>query len=505
MIRSLRWRILVGTSLASGIILAVIGVVLYSSMRSSLIAEFDGSALVQARALAGMTEERHGHLKFDADGVPPLFSTQSHPQYFELRTEDGKTIAKSQSLGGGQLTLRSPETSAGELPQYENLKLPDGHAGRGVVIRFTPAAENEDEAGNAASALKPMSAVVVFAKETAPLSATLSRLGRLLATVFGLAIVLSGCVLWAVVAGATRPLRKLANDIDAIRPDDLSLRVASEHVPSELRPVVERLNELLARLEHAFVREKAFASDVAHELRTPIAGLHTTLEVCRSRPRNPAEYELAIDKCLKMSEGIGSMIRTLLLMGRADAGQLVAERSTVDLAELLEKCWASFSHRAAARSIRVEMEIDSGTIEADLEKLMLIVNNLFDNAVSYVDERGTIRVIGKRNRNDLLLSITNTGSTISPEQIPLLVERFWRGDSARAATGLHCGLGLSLCQRVAPLIGGALSVTSQGGIFSACISLSNVFRAGAEQAASPGGSESGTSRLAASASPTLLR
>jgi signal transduction histidine kinase len=310
------------------------------------------------------------------------------------------------------------------------------------------------------------------------LDETLARLRRLLAMVFGMAIVVSGGVLSAVVAHSTRPLRRLAGDIDSIRADDLSLRVVADSVPSELRPVVDRLNELLARLDRAFARERAFTADVAHELRTPIAGLHTTLEVCRSRPRSTADYETAIDKCLRMSEGIGSMIRTLLLMGRADAGQLVADRSDVELVALLEGCWAPFAHRATAKSAVVECDIKTVRLETDVEKLKMLVNNLLDNAVSYVDEAGRIEIAGKLDGPSVVISISNTGSTIAPDQIPLLTERFWRGDSSRSATGLHCGLGLTLCDRLVGLIGGRLAFSSINGVFTAVVRLTQPGAAG---------------------------
>ena len=84
--------------------------------------------------------------------------------------------------------------------------------------------------------------------------------------------------------------------------------------------VVGRLNDLLARLEAAMSREKSFTADVAHELRTPLAGLSSTLEVCASRPRESAEYQHVVARCLTITRGLESMVNNLLLLARELAG-----------------------------------------------------------------------------------------------------------------------------------------------------------------------------------------
>lgn len=467
MIRSLRWRMLIGSSIATSAILGALGVALYASMRSALTSEFDSASLAQAHALAGMTELKHGGLRFDSEQPLPQFAQKENPEYFEIRLDDGRFVARSASLGVGHLSLSGPLNQT----VYQSITLPDGKPGRGIALRFTPHGEQDEEAEDGASGRPPQSAVVLFARETRELNETLRYLRSLLATLFGLAIVVSGAVLFAVVAGAMRPVRRLAAEIEAFPETELSRRLSSRHVPVELASVVDRLNGLLARLEDAFVRERSFSADVAHELRTPIAGLHTTLEVCRSRPRDVAAYEATIDRCLKISDGIRSMVRTLLLLARADSGQLGTESSTVDIAALTKDCWMPFAKRAADRGVRVESDLEVVVIDADLEKLKMILNNLIDNAISYVDDCGTIQFQAQRAGDELLLRVANTGSSITPAQLPHLTERFWRGDESRSDTGLHCGLGLSLCNRLAILIGGRLRIDSKDGLFTATLTL----------------------------------
>ncbi|MGA2443339.1 MAG: ATP-binding protein, partial [Tepidisphaeraceae bacterium] len=274
-----------------------------------------------------------------------------------------------------------------------------------------------------------------------------------------LAVVVCGAVLVWIVGRAVRPVERIAADIDQLRENDLSVRLRSGEAPTELAPVIDKLNGLLSRLESAFAREKAFAADVAHELRTPLAALLTTFEVCRSRPRDESAYVAAIDKCRDVAQRMQAMVETLLVLARADAGQLSLKFQNADAADLLDVGWALFAPRAQARGLQLQWQVPGPIfIETDPERLLIILQNLFDNAVSYANDAGTLRVSARLDSDRLLIEVANTGSLIPPGDADQLFERFWRGDQARADTGVHCGLGLALCQRLARLLNGHIEV-----------------------------------------------
>src|SRR5262249_6299830 len=148
------------------------------------------------------------------------------------------------------------------------------------------------------------------------------------------AMLLSGGALWWAVSRATRPVRRLAEQIGELRETDLSA-LDARGLPTELVPVVDRLNALLLRVGEAFTPERGVSADVAHELRTPLAGLLATLEVCRSRPRDSEGYETAIDKSLKMLSLMQGLVENLLLLARAEGGQLTLRVMEVDMGELM--------------------------------------------------------------------------------------------------------------------------------------------------------------------------
>jgi two-component system sensor histidine kinase QseC len=425
-------------------------------MRQSAESDFNLALLAKFRAVAS-TAEQHG-VKIIFDFAPeqmPQFITSDHPDYFQAWI-DPEIVIRSPSMK--QHDLPRPLLSSGAA--YQDLVLPDGRPGRAVSTSFVTTIEY-----NAGTEIpkneKARLIILSVATETAGLNRTLGDLGWLLVGLCSLAVVVSGIVLFWVVGRAVRPVERIASDIDHLRESDLSTRLRSNDVPLELQPVVEKLNGLLSRLESAFSREKAFTADVAHELRTPLSALLTTFEVCRSRPREEADYTSAIDKCRSVAQQMQAMVETLLMLARAEAGQLSLKLQSIDVVDLLDDCWALFSLRAESRRLNVQWQT-SGPIPivTDSEKLRIILHNLFDNAVSYADEAGALRVSAKVIAGEFHLEVANTGSRVGPEQATHLFERFWRGDQARTNVGIHCGLGLSLCQRLTRLSKGNIEVQS---------------------------------------------
>jgi heavy metal sensor kinase len=456
MIRSLRFRLLLQTSLAAVIVLGSLGFALYFFVQRSVNANFNQALLTEARGVAATAEQHGDKIVFDyAPDELPKFTTTDHPDYFEAWI-DPDVIIRSPSLGDGSL----PRPANVNDTLYRDIPLPDGRPGRMLAMSFTTTIEPNAE-GNSSEADSSRLILLTVATDTLQLHGSLTSFFWLVTGLCGLAIVVSGAILFLVVGRAVRPVERLAADIDQLRENDLSNRLEAPDVPTELQPVVEKLNGLLQRLDDAFQREKSFTAEVAHELRSPLAALLATFDVCRSRPRDEPAYIAAIDKCREVSRQMQAMVETLLILARADAGQLTLSVKSLDFADLLDDSWALFLPRAQNRGLTIQWNVPSSIpIDSDPEKLRIVLHNVFDNAVSYADDGGTIRVTAQARSGELLLEVANTGSTIAPEKTGQLFDRFWRGDQARAQTGLHCGLGLSLCQRLSRLLHGQIEIES---------------------------------------------
>jgi heavy metal sensor kinase len=330
-------------------------------------------------------------------------------------------------------------------------------------MSFTTTIESNAES-NSSNATGPRVVILTVATDTIALQQSLKNFLGILIGLCCLAIVASGAVLVWVVGRGVRPVERLAGAIERLQENDLSVRLQAPDVPTELEPVVDKLNGLLSRLDGAFAREKSFTADVAHELRTPLSALLTTFEVCRSRPRDESVYIAAIDKSRDVARGMQAMVETLLILTRADAGQLSLTVQNTDVAALLEDCWALFEPQAKSRNLHIEWQVPALVfIDTDPEKLRIILHNIFDNAVSYANDAGKVRVTAEVKQERLVIEIANTGSKIPADRTAQLFDRFWRGDQARTETGVHCGLGLSLCQRLSRLLNGQIEIQSTPG------------------------------------------
>jgi two-component system heavy metal sensor histidine kinase CusS len=225
------------------------------------------------------------------------------------------------------------------------------------------------------------------------------------------------------------------------------------------------LNDLLGRLDDTLSRERAFSANVAHELRTPLAGLRSTIEVALAKPRESAEYQQVLDTCLEICQQTAAITDNLLALARLDAGHCEVHREPVQLLHLLHETWAPLAGRAELQSLTVDWQLQQVTLITDPSLLRLVLGNLFDNAVCYADSGGRIAIGVVAQAASVDIRVENTAGQLSPELAERVFDRFWRGDSSRTETGRHAGLGLSLCHDIARLLDGLISVSVQDTCF----------------------------------------
>lgn len=469
--RSIRARLLAGTLVGSSALMSALGVGLYYSIRSVLDADFDETLTAKARALAALVEEEDGEIEAEFAEYPSSdFSRQSRPEYYLLRKAGGPVIACSPSLG---VTGLGPTAGGPDSVYVAETLLPDGRPGRLAVLPFDARSEGRRKSR--------VPLVLVLARDTLDLQHTLGRLRLLLLAIGGAGVTAMCGLMWAAVRAGLRPLRSVAGQIESLDAARLSQRLSPQGVPLELVPVINCLNDLLQRLQDAFTRERLFTADVAHDLRTPLAGLRSTLEVALRRERTAAEYLDAITESLAVTQDTQAMMDNLLALARAEAGQIPIERKPIDLEPLLRTAWTPFAERAGSRDLQVQWQVPPHCVAVtDPGQLGLVLRNLFDNAVTYANTGGDIRVdcaTGGSPANVssplafVQLRVTNTGSRLSIDDVEHVFERFWRGDKSRTDTGLHCGLGLSLSKRIIELLGGTILASVSNGEFTVCLRL----------------------------------
>ncbi len=466
---SLRNRLLVGTVGGTVLLVAVFSLVTYGTIRRVLLGQFDSALESTARVFAGDVEWEEGRAELDFDQQQTPTSGNVHvPTFYEIWDSSGHVVAKSSQLRGTDLPRLADGTST---PVFTNRRGTNGRPQRVVGLRFTPRLPEQDEGRS--SQANSTTLILTVAREISPLYGHLAFLRRLLWSASAAVAALSGLVAAAVVRWGLAPLNLIATQIAAVKADDLTTRVDVEGIPVELVPVRDRLNALLERLEASFERERRFTADVAHELRTPLAGMRSTLEVTLSRTREINDYQTVLADCLGMAQSMQAMTNNLLMLARLDARQVTLRQGRIQLAELLETCWLAFAETAGRRHVTFESTIAQDlTCISDPDSLSMVLSNLLANAAEYTDEGGRIWAAARHLDRHVELAISNTGCTLTDEQLAQIFDRFWRADSSRTDTGVHCGLGLALVARLMSAVGGSVTVEREpGGIFTVRLAL----------------------------------
>ena len=198
-----------------------------------------------------------------------------------------------------------------------------------------------------------------------------------------LATLASGLI-YLIVRYALQPLRELRERIGSLDDTVDGQRIQLEDPPAELLPVTHELNRLLERVEQAIKRERRLTSNLAHELRTPVAGLLSSLEVTLSRPRNADRYRESAEECFGIAKQMHSLVNNLLSLSRIEAGNVQMQSHVVRLKDSLTEWWSPFEQDAAKKNITVDWIVDSNAkLETDPEFLRVVMNNLFENATCY--------------------------------------------------------------------------------------------------------------------------
>ena len=469
---SLQSRLLLGTAVATTAVFIAAGGALYVMVGAELRSDLDNSLRTQVQTIAGMFERSaNGDLDLGLDQWPTQRRTQAR-SYFEVWSAKGTILARSASLGRATI-LHSP----GKFPTPTTLSvtLPGDVDALAVAWTVTPptdsgeAAEKgksgEVKSRGASSASGPVTLVIAHGLER--IDDTLANLGLWLLVIWLLAIGVEVIVLAWVVRRGLRPAKVLANKVASIDGTDLSQRIDLADAPRELTPIVDRLNDLLERVETAFTHEKAFLGHVAHELRTPLAGLRSTLEVALSKQRQAAAYRRDMEQSLDISRDMQAMVDNLLAMARLDAGQSEAQPNAVGVGDLLEECWQLYAEPAAGKRLHIDWQVDATAAAwIDSHRLRIVLRNLIDNAVSYAGEQGRIRLLVSKQGKHVRVEIANDGCHLAAHDAEQVFERFWRGDPARRGGGGHCGLGLSLCRQIVEQSGGTIVAKCEsGGLF----------------------------------------
>jgi len=267
---------------------------------------------------------------------------------------------------------------------------------------------------------------------------------------------------WLLSRQALRPVAESIATARRLNPKDLAARLPLSGADDELDQLAATINQLLDRLAEYHEQIIRFTADASHELRGPLAAMRAAVEVTLQQARADDEYRDALGALDEQCEHLGSLVNRLLLLAKADAGQVAVRHDAVDLATMIDEIVDLYRPLAEERGLRLVWERGTeAATRGDATWLRQLIVNLVDNAVKFTSDGGDVSIRLQSDGRHARLVVSDTGVGISAEHLPHLFERFYRVDVARSATG-H-GLGLSICHWIVEAHAGTIEVESRLG------------------------------------------
>lgn len=432
---SIRARLLVLLLGGLGTLMTCLFLVLDYSIDRQIYGRLDATLLGRARGVVVLLERHPRDAAWqELHELSPEYASGGHTDFLQIWDDAGATVFSSASNSAHNLQPPSAAVPA-NAPLFYDLRLPDDHRGRAVALRFGMPGRAGD-------------ATLVVAEEREQVDQLERRVHVVLISgVLGIGL-LAALLAVLAVRGSLRPLLAFAAGTEA----DGAPRVAPlpmARMPRELRPFAATLNSAFARLQEALERERRFARDVAHELRTPLAETRMAVELASRGAPPPHVLAGALASIDRMQRCIDG----LLALSRYEAGMDRAQLEPLELAELLRRALALVAGPAHQRQLRVEAALPAECwVMCDPALLERIVDNLLLNAAEYAPPGSAVQLALAASAEGWTLRIGNRAPGLSTHDVARFGERFWRKSAAREA-GNHGGLGLALSGTLANLLG----------------------------------------------------
>lgn len=314
-------------------------------------------------------------------------------------------------------------------------------------------------AGSARLGATPVT--VVVARAYGERSAMFARYRLRIGAACGVGALVAALLAALMLRRGLRPLRAVAEHAALVRPGTLAHRLDIATAPSELRPLIDAFNAMLARLQEGYTRLSGFSADLAHEFRTPVANMIGQSQVMLAQGRSREEYETLIASNIEELERLARMIESMLFLARAGQDELVLARRQVQALDELERVANFFEGMAQERGLRLACS-GAGQFPADPSLLRRALANLVSNALRHADQGSVVTLHAQPHAGMVELSVHNRGTAIAPEHLGHLFERFYRVDAARSDAEGSTGLGLSIVRAIMHLHGGRASVQADG-------------------------------------------
>ena len=278
---------------------------------------------------------------------------------------------------------------------------------------------------------------------------------------------LLGSLLGYFMAGrALTPVLAVAQAAQRISGSNLSLRIPSRDAGDELDYLILTFNRMIDRLEASFQQMRQFSADVSHELRTPITAIRGQLEVALFTAETTDQYREAMFNALTDIDRLSQIVRALLLLSQAESGQIVLQKSRLNLSEVVDDLVEQFQIPAEAAGVRLTADLPPAcSIEVDRVQIERMITNLLSNALKFTPEGGEVKMSLQAQPEFIELIVEDNGRGIPNEYLPHIFDRFYRvpGQGTAPTPEQGLGLGLSFVAWIVKAHNGKIEVESTPG------------------------------------------
>jgi len=377
---------------------------------------------------------------------------------FEVWDENGSLIFRSPNWSGAPVAV-----IGGNSPTFE---IAQGRSSyRGIVVRKATIFDEED---NHPAPLRKVT--IIYASSTRELDRHIFKIGLFASAASLLLLCLAGFFAAYGVSRGLSPMRELAKEAARVSIRNWSFNPPQQvRTKRELAPLVIALETTIAGLQRAFDRERTSAADAAHELKTAVAILKSSLQLLSFQPRSSAEYKKGLEHALEDCDRLEALVCGTLSLARAQQWAEEGKSDEIQCVDIVNSCEQSVADlQALAQSRGVELRClasDESVVRADPVDLQTVWVNLLQNAIQHSPSGSTVSVRVEASEPDTAsIVIEDSGTGITAEHLPYVFERFRRGDASRSRATGGFGLGLSICKAIIEAYDGRIAIESADGL-----------------------------------------
>ena len=294
---------------------------------------------------------------------------------------------------------------------------------------------------------------------------TMKTLAFIILLILPLSVILSLAIGYVIAGRVLAPISTITRKAEEISAENLSDRLPVGKCEDEFSRLATVFNQTFARIEESFTRLKRFTADASHELRTPLAAIRSIGETALHQPAGQGDCREAIGSILEETDRLRQMIDSLLLLSRADSGQVELQRVSVDLADLARETVEFLNILAEEKHQTIQVSADeSAIVTIDRATIRQALINLLDNAIKYSPDDSIITImVGHSAAMEPYISITDCGVGIPQQDISRVFDRFYRIDKGRSRDAGGSGLGLSIARWAVEANNGRIEIKSEAG------------------------------------------